>query len=59
MMPGADGLVNLGVGTGLYSIIPGFLISSLLIVVFSLVGKGPSQDMVEEFQEVALNKGDS
>ena len=59
MMPGADGLVNLGVGTGLYSIIPGFLISSLLIVVFSLVGKGPSQDMVEEFQEVALNTGDS
>jgi sodium/proline symporter len=34
---------------GLYEIIPGFLFASAAIVIFSLLGKGPSVEMVTRF----------
>ncbi|MDB6144060.1 MAG: putP [Pseudomonas sp.] len=35
---------------GLYEIIPGFLFASLAIVIFSLLGKGPSAEMTTRFE---------
>lgn len=35
---------------GLYEIIPGFIFASVAIVVFSLLGKGPTQGMVQRFE---------
>ena len=34
---------------GLYEIIPGFIFASIAILVVSLMGKGPSKNMVERF----------
>ncbi len=36
---------------GLYEIIPGFILSSLSIVVFSLIGSAPSKAMIQRFEE--------
>ena len=43
---------TLGGATGLYSLIPGFFISLIAIVVVSLLSKAPSAEMVKEFDEV-------
>ncbi|MGJ9457663.1 sodium/proline symporter PutP [Oceanobacillus sp. CF4.6] len=40
-------------GSDLYEMVPGFILSSLAIVVFSLIGKGPTKEMQEEFDKVA------
>ena len=34
---------------GLYEIIPGFIFASIAIVVFSLIGKGPTAGMLTRF----------
>lgn len=36
--------------TGLYEIIPGFILSSLVIYLFSAFGQGPTEDVVKEFE---------
>ncbi|GAB3068825.1 sodium/proline symporter PutP [Virgibacillus ainsalahensis] len=40
-------------GSALYEIVPGFILSSIAIIIFSLVGKGPSREMQEEYDKVA------
>ena len=48
-------LVNgqtLGTATGLYSLAIGFVISLVLIVVVSLLTKAPSEEMLQEFEDV-------
>jgi len=41
---------NLLAFTGLYEIIPGFILSALVIFIVSSVGKGPSEEILEEFE---------
>jgi len=43
---------TLGTATGLYSLAIGFVISLLLIVVVSLLTKAPSEEMLQEFEDV-------
>ena len=43
--------------TGLYSLAIGFVISILMIVIFSLATKSPSQEIQDEFDKVAKSKG--
>lgn len=52
-------LVNgqtLGAVTGLYSLVIGFAISLVLIVVVSLLTKAPSAEMLQEFEDVRSGK---
>ncbi len=42
--------------TGLYSLVPGFFVSILLIFVVSLLTKAPDDSIIKEFEEVKLNK---
>lgn len=42
--------------TGIYSLLVGFIISLLCIVIFSLVTKAPSQEILEEFEKSLLYK---
>ncbi|MBR5406652.1 MAG: sodium/proline symporter PutP [Lachnospiraceae bacterium] len=44
---------TLGSATGLYSLVPGFIISLVLIVVVSLMTPAPGKDIVEAFEDVA------
>ncbi|MGL4317029.1 MAG: sodium/proline symporter PutP [Pseudomonas sp.] len=39
------------VGMGLYEIIPGFILATLAILVFSRIGSGPSSSMLKRFDE--------
>ncbi|MBB2496534.1 sodium/proline symporter PutP [Aquipseudomonas ullengensis] len=39
------------VGLGLYEIIPGFILATLAILVFSRIGNGPSSSMLKRFDE--------
>ena len=39
------------VGLGLYEIIPGFILATLAIVIFSRIGSGPSNAMHKRFDE--------
>ncbi|MBR4574249.1 MAG: sodium/proline symporter PutP [Lachnospiraceae bacterium] len=41
-----------GDATGLYSLLPGFIISLVFIVIVSLITKAPSEEIVKEFDEV-------
>ena len=43
---------TLGTATGLYSLVAGFALSILCIVIFSLCTKEPSQEILAEFYEV-------
>jgi sodium/proline symporter len=55
---GEDGkeiMNTLGTQTGLYSLAVGFLISLILIVVFSLATKAPNQEMLQEFEDMKNN----
>lgn len=45
---------TLGTATGLYSLVVGFAVSLVLIVVVSLCTKKPSDEMLREFEEVAV-----
>lgn len=47
---------TLGESTGIYSLLVGFFISILFIVVFSLVTKPVSQDVIDEFEAVKNNQ---
>ena len=47
---------TLGAATGLYSLVVGFAISLLLIVVFSLMTKAPDEEMLREFDDVAKKR---
>lgn len=52
---GTAGLVTLGSATGLYSLVVGFALSLFMIVVISLLTKAPSQEILDEFDDV-VNK---
>ena len=39
------------IGLGLYEIIPGFILATLAIVIFSRIGKAPSQSMLNRFDK--------
>ncbi|MCY1354867.1 Sodium/proline symporter [compost metagenome] len=39
------------IGLGLYEIIPGFILGTLAILIFSHVGNGPSKTMLAKFDE--------
>jgi len=43
---------SLGTQTGLYSLLVGFFISLALIVIVSLVTKAPSEEMIQEFEDM-------
>ena len=43
---------TLGSVTGLYSLVVGFALSSLMIVICSLATKAPSQEILDEFERV-------
>ncbi len=47
---------TLGTVTGLYSLVPGFFISLILIVAVSLATKAPGDDIVAEFEDVVRGK---
>ena len=47
---------TLGAATGLYSLAVGFVLSALMIVVFSLATKAPSREITDEFDRVAAMK---
>jgi sodium/proline symporter len=49
-----DSWLSLGQITGLYSLIPGFCISILCIILVSLITPPPSQDILDEFEEAAV-----
>ena len=42
--------INLGQATGLYSLVPGFGLSLLFIVVVSLLTKAPSKEFLDNFE---------
>ncbi len=42
---------NLFAATGIYEIIPGFICSFIAIIVVSLMGKAPSKDVTDRFEE--------
>lgn len=44
---------TLGAATGLYSLVVGFALSTLMIVIFSLATKEPDQEILKEFDQVA------
>ena len=48
---------TLASATGLYSLVPGFLVNILLMVVISLLTKKPSAEMLQEFDDVKASKG--
>ncbi len=43
---------TIGSATGLYSLLPGFIISLIAIIVVSLCTKAPSEEIMKEFDEV-------
>jgi sodium/proline symporter len=53
-VPGESGWVTLAHATGLYSMVPGFCISLLCIVVVSLLTKPPVPAVYEEFERAAV-----
>lgn len=54
LMKDTDGAwTTLGAGTGIYSLLIGFAVSLLCIVVVSLCTKAPSEEMMKEFADVA------
>lgn len=62
MMGAAAGMISGGLGvilwkaffasTGLYEIVPAFILSCILIVVFSLIDKEPSKEIIDTFENV-------
>lgn len=47
---------SLGTATGLYSLVVGFAISLILIVIGSLLTSAPSEEMIREFEDVAAKR---
>lgn len=52
----ADGMVTIGTHTGLYSLVVGFAISLVCIVVVSLATKAPDQSVLDEFEKYKAYK---
>ena len=52
----SNGGQTLGAITGLYSLAIGFGISLLAIVIVSLMTPAPSQEMLEEFEDVSQKR---
>ena len=52
------GGATLGTSTGIYSLLIGFFVSLIFIVIVSLATKAPSEAIVAEFEEVASAKGE-
>ena len=48
---------TLATQTGLYSLVPGFAINLILMIVVSLSTKSPSQEMLDEFDDVVRSRG--
>lgn len=46
---------TLGEATGLYSLVPGFVLGTLVIVVVSLLTKKPGKEVTDEFERVQKN----
>lgn len=46
---------TLGTSTGLYSLVVGFAVSLVLIIVVSLCTKAPSKEIIDEFEDVAAD----
>ena len=42
---------NVFASTGLYEIVPGFILATLAIIVVSLISKAPTRDMLERFEQ--------
>lgn len=51
-MKGVDGMETLAVHTGLYSLAIGFVISLVSIILFSLITKAPSEEILQEFEDM-------
>lgn len=51
LIPTAEGFATIGNATGLYSLVPGFAISLLCIILFSLLGKPVPPEIEKEFEE--------
>jgi sodium/proline symporter len=49
LIGGASGTLSLGSATGLYSLVPGFLISLVFLLAVSLWTKKPSREITDEF----------
>lgn len=47
---------TLGAATGLYSLLIGFFVSLVLIVIVSLITKAPSKEMLEAFEDVKCKR---
>lgn len=52
LMQSAEGLVTIGKATGLYSLAVGFPVSLIFIILVSLLTKAPSEEIVQEFEQV-------
>ena len=51
------GGATLAAQTGLYSLVPGFAINLVLMIIVSLLTKAPSREMLDEFDDVVRSKG--
>jgi sodium/proline symporter len=51
---GENAWLSLGQITGLYSIVPGFCISLIFIILVSLLTPPPSQEILDEFEEASV-----
>ena len=47
---------TLGTFTGLYSLVVGFAVSLILIIIVSLCTKEPDAEMIREFEDVAAGR---
>lgn len=50
------GGATLATRTGLYSLVPGFALGLVLMVVVSLLTKAPSKEMLEDYEAVSSQK---
>ena len=50
---GAGSLQTIGAATGIYSLLVGFFVSLICIILVSLVTKEPDAQIVKEFEDVA------
>jgi len=45
--------VTLGTGTGIFSIVPGFVLSLIAIIIGSLLTKKPSDEVLADFEKAS------
>ncbi|MGN0550934.1 MAG: sodium/proline symporter PutP [Acutalibacteraceae bacterium] len=56
IIPGADGSLTLASATGLYSLVVGFALGLIAMIVVSLLTKKPAKEIVDEFEYVRTTK---